>query len=552
MCLQPDTTFVVPDQTRLIAQAASPKGNRYMKMHDELGLLYADQAFQDLFPPQGQPAEAPWRLATVTVFQFVEGLSDRQAAEAVRARIDWKYALCLEWSVPGFDSSVLCEFRTCLLENGAEARLFESMLTRFQERKLLKARGRQRTDSTHMLALIRHLNRLECCGEALRLALNALAQEAPDWLLAHALPAWFERYSCRVESGRLPSGKAERDALTLTMGADGIHLLEAVTAPQTPSRRQSLAPVQVLRRIWIQQFYFQDGQLHLRTEEQLPPCSQRIHSPHDLEARYSVKRQTQWTGYKVHLTETCDPDWPRLLTQVQTTPAATDDSQALTDSQASLAQGARLPGEHLVDQGYTQASSLVSSRVDYGIQLLGPVQKDSSRQALENRGFDLNAFAIDWPHQRALCPGGKKSLPFTPAQKSPGKPLLLASFKASDCRGCVHREACTHSQNSGRTLKLHPQAEQEALQAARHRQKTPDFGTRYAARAGIEGTLSQGVRAFGLRRSRYIGQAKAHLQNLMTAAAMNFCRVYDWRIEKPRAETRKSAFAKLKPAFGSA
>src|SRR5262249_31095602 len=149
------------------------------------GTLFTDAQFADLFPTRGQPAETPWRLALVTVLQFVENLSDRQAADAVRSRIDWKYLLGLELTDPGFDATVLCEFRARLVQTGAEARCFEALLTLCKERGWVKARGKQRSDSTHVLAAVHTLNRLENIGETLRHALNVLATAAPEWLFAH-------------------------------------------------------------------------------------------------------------------------------------------------------------------------------------------------------------------------------------------------------------------------------------------------------------------------------------------------------------------------------
>ena len=161
MSLHPQPLGPVPEQTARVARAAFPKGNVYMRMRDELGRLYEDEAFAALFPRRGQPAEAPWRLALVSVMQFAEGLSDQQAADAVRSRLDWKYALGLELTDPGFDASVLSEFRSRLVAGRAGYQLLDAMLARFQACGLLKARGRQRTDSTHVLAAIRALDRLD-------------------------------------------------------------------------------------------------------------------------------------------------------------------------------------------------------------------------------------------------------------------------------------------------------------------------------------------------------------------------------------------------------
>lgn len=235
MSLQPDPVGPVPDDTARVARACFPKGNPYLRLRDDLGLFYTDERFALLFPRRGQPAEAPWRLALVLVLQFVENLTDRQAADAVRSRIDWKYLLGLELTDEGFDYSILSEFRTRLLDGSAEQTLLDALLEHCKDRQLLKARGRQRTDATHVLAATRTLNRLECVGEAMRHTLNTLAMVAPTWLRARVRTEWADRYATRLESYRLPRSQAERHALTLTIGADGYALLAALWDPATPA-----------------------------------------------------------------------------------------------------------------------------------------------------------------------------------------------------------------------------------------------------------------------------------------------------------------------------
>jgi transposase len=160
MSLRAPLAYSIPEQTVQVAHAAFPKSNSYIRMRDALGPIYVNPEFAHLFPKDGRPAEAPAQLALVTIMQFAEGLSDPQTAEAVRARIDWKYALALELTDPGFDASVLSEFRKHLISGNAEYLLFETMLALFREQGLVKARGRQRTDATHVLAAIQVLNRL--------------------------------------------------------------------------------------------------------------------------------------------------------------------------------------------------------------------------------------------------------------------------------------------------------------------------------------------------------------------------------------------------------
>src|SRR4029434_11064174 len=234
MSLRARPSAPIPAETVRIAHAAFPKGTLCMQIRDTLGLIYEDAQFAVLFSSTGQPAEAPARLALVLVLQFAEGLSDRQAADAVRGRIDWKYALALELTDPGFDASVLSEFRTRLVYGGADHLLLESLLRQLEERDLLKARGTQRTDSTHILAAIRTLNRLELVGETMRYALNRLAVMAPGWLRAHIQPAWFERYSHRVENYRFPKAHTDRPQRVATIGARGFALLQAAYGSDAP------------------------------------------------------------------------------------------------------------------------------------------------------------------------------------------------------------------------------------------------------------------------------------------------------------------------------
>ena len=228
---QPDP---VPEDTARVARTAFPRGNRYMRMRDELETIYVDETFAALFPRRGQPAESPWRLALVTVFQFAEGLSDREAADAVRSRIDWKYALSLELTDPGFDHSVFSEFRGRLLSGHAEHLLLDTFLERLREQGLLKARGRQRTDSTHVLAVVRALNRAELVAETLRAALNSLAVAAPDWLLAHAQPEWVDRYAQRASADRRLAKPEQRQQQAEITGADGFVLLGRIYAADAP------------------------------------------------------------------------------------------------------------------------------------------------------------------------------------------------------------------------------------------------------------------------------------------------------------------------------
>ena len=250
MSLHPHVIEPVPEETARVARAAFPKGHPYLTFRDALGTIFQDEDFTALFPAWGQPGLPPWRLALVTIMQFRENLADRQAAEAVRARIDWKYLLSLELTDPGFDFSVLSEFRDRLLAGSAEELLLDKLLERCRALGLLTARGQQRTDSTHVLAAIRVLNRLELVAETLRAALNAVATVAPAWLQAVTPLAWYERYSRRIEESRLPKDTAAREAYAQMVGEDGFHFLDALEAPDAPQEARELPVIATLRRTW--------------------------------------------------------------------------------------------------------------------------------------------------------------------------------------------------------------------------------------------------------------------------------------------------------------
>jgi transposase len=548
MSLHPQATYVIPEETQRVARAAFPRGNIYMQVADHLGTLYHDTQFAALFPTRGQPAEAPARLALATVLQFAEGLSDRQAADAVRSRIDWKYILGLDLTDPGFHHTVLSEFRTRLIAGEAQHLLLDTLLTLARTQGLLKTRGRQRTDSTHVLAAIRVLNRLERVGETLRAALNSLAVVAPAWVQTLAPPEWYERYAHRVENYQMPKTDAARKALATVIGTDGQMLLQAIDAAIEQPLLGEVPAVQTLRRVWAEQYVEVHGTLNWREVKDMPSPAELIASPYDPEARYSTKRAVEWIGYKVHLTETCDPATPHLIVNVETTPATTPDDQMLATVHASLEPRGLLPAEHLVDKGYTDSQVLVDSQRTYGVMLLGPVADDPSWQARAGTGFDKAQFLVDWDRQIVTCPMGKQSISWLPNTYPQNGMTWEARFARKDCTPCPQRAQCTRAKKEPRIVGLQAQEQYEALHAARQRQTTEAFTQQYAPRAGIEGTHAQGIRQCGLRQARYIGLARTHLQHLATAAALNVVRIGEWLAGTPQAKTRCSPFAALKAA----
>lgn len=533
----------IPEATVKVAKAAFPKGNIYMTMRDELGVFFSDEQFIDLYSSRGQPALSPWRLALVTIMQYAENLTDRQAADAVRGRIDWKYALSLELTDSGFNYSVLSEFRDRLIEGSSEQLLLEKMLSCFKEKGLLKAQGQQRTDSTHVLAAIRTLNRLELVAETMIHTLNVLATTVPDWLKGWVDSEWYHRYEKRIDEYRLPQDDKERQALAETIGIDGHLLLQMIYSELSLEWLPSIPAVEAMRQVWVQQYYIESGKVHWRSKGSIPPSSVMISSPHDVESRMSSNHKTTWNGYKVHLTETCDADTTHLITSVTTTASTEPDNNALEQIHLSLEEKELLPKEHFLDAGYPSTDLLVDSRVKYGIELVCPVRPDNSWQARTDGAFDISCFSIDWENQKVICPQGKTSSQWKKAKRNQ-QDKIMVRFHKNDCQHCSKRTLCTKSQN-GRELTFSPKEKYIALQAVRQMQHTEEFKERYNTRAGVEGTISQAVYALGMRQCRYCGLAKTHLQHVLTACAINLKRVVDWVEGKPRAQTRNFPFAAL-------
>jgi transposase len=557
MSLRPQPIAPIPEQTARVAHAAFPKGHPYLTLRDHLGTIFQDEDFAALFPAWGYPGLPPWRLALVTIMQFRENLADRQAAEAVRARIDWKYLLALDLTDPGFDFSVLSEFRDRLLAGSAGELLLDKLLERCRTLGLVKARGQQRTDSTHVLAAIRVLNRLELVAETLRAALNELATVAPAWLQGVAPLEWYERYGKRIEDTRLPQGQANRDAYAQTVGEDGLALLDALEASEVPVGVRELASIAALRQTWQRHYECTPGtspgepapvrRVRFKENRDLPRAAEGIESPYDVDARYRHKHGTSWTGYMVHVSETCDPTHPHLLTHVHTTSAAVHEASCTEVIHQALVDKDLAPTEHLVDGAYIDAALLLTSQQAHGITLRGPTRPIQGWQTHVEGAYTVEHFAVDWQHQTVVCPQGTTSRSWHELVARDGQPYIIVSFSPQQCRPCPARPFCTQSQQQGRRLRLPPQAQYEALQTARAWYSSDEGTQRYKRRAGVEGTLSQGVRAFGLRRTRYRGLEKTHVQHVATAAAINIDRIVAWLEERPRATTRTSRFAALAP-----
>jgi transposase len=277
----------------------------------------------------------------------------------------------------------------------------------------------------------------------------------------------------------------------------------------------------------------------------LPPAGRRIDAPYDPEATFGPKRSTTWAGYKVHLTETCEDDQVHPITNVEATPAVAADVDQTAPIHAALAARGLLPSDRLLDAGHADGERLVDSQAGRGVRLVGPVRPDVSRQAKAAGGFDNSHLVIDREAQRVTCPEGKAIVLWQPGRDRWGDEVIHTEFARRECLARGSRPPCTRARTEGREMTPRPQERREALQAARVRQETARWKAEYARRAGIAGTLSEGIRGFGLRRCRHVGLARAHLQHVITAAAMNLSRLAAWQAGAPRAKTRTSRFARL-------
>ena len=354
------------------------------------------------------------------------------------------------------------------------------------------------------------------------------------------------RYGKAFDEYRMPKDKVALVSLAEQIGQDGAQLLDWIEDETGMDWLPKLPAIVTLRQVWEQQYERQSGATHWRNKDDLPTSADTISTPYDPEARFCRKREVAWTGYKTHMTETCDPDLPHLITHVETTVSTLPDGNVVDLIHASLAQQDILPSQHVVDNAYTPSPNLVSSQ-ESGVDLLGPVDLDYSWQARLPDGVDLSQFQIDWDIHTVQCPGGQTNTSWRDQRDKHGNPVIQVRFSSDTCRPCPLLQQCTHSRQGCRVLTLLPQAQYLALQQARRRQTTEDFKTAYRTRAGVEGTLSQAVQVGDIRHARYRGLSKTHLQNIATAAALDLSRCIHWLLGKPFAKTRISRFAALAP-----
>jgi len=531
----------VPVLTARVVSAAVPKGSMATRLREVLGPVFEDTDFAAAFSHTGRPAIAPGRLALVCVLQYAENLSDRAAAEAVRVRMDWKYLLGLELDDPGFHFSVLSEFRARVVREGLESRILDIIWERCREAGLLVAGEEVRMDSTRILSVARELNRMEYVGQTLRAALEALAAAAPEWLAAQLTLEQVERYESPIDAWRLPEGDDARKRWAATVGADGFALLAAVDgAGEHLDWLGRIPAVANLAEVWEQQYLLDAaGRAVWREGKQLPPGQMRAATPYDPEARWATKRGAGWTGWKIHVAETCGDDQdPNLICQVTTTEATVNDSEQTE----ALLEGLDAPSVVYADMGYISAAHILSA-ADVGIDLVGPVRASGGSADL----FGHEDFTIDWDREQVRCPAGHDSTDWSTTRTDYGKAVHKVHWRAPVCDACPLKALCTRASSKwGRTLSLRPRDEYETLARLREEQRGEAWKERYKRRAGVEGTINQIVHRTGIRRSRYRGKSKTHLGHCFAAAAINLYRIDAWTCGYKPSETRTSHLSSIK------
>jgi hypothetical protein len=336
-----------------------------------------------------------------------------------------------------------------------------------------------------------------------------------------------------------------------------------MTGTGAPAWLWQIPAVETLRRVWVQQYTHDEHGPGViwrdATTHGLPPGRTMLVSPYDTDARHSEKRGHGWSGYKVHLTETCDntPDGdgdelqpPNLITNVVTTHAAVADSTMTIPIHQDLAERDLLPAEHLMDAGYASAPHIVTCKTEHNVRLVTPVRADRSHQARAKTGYAREAFTIDFDRQQAICPQNNVSTMWNEARYG-GEDVIVVTFPSSTCIPCPVRAQCTSSKQRRRQLTLRPRHLHEALQTARVEQTTDVWKARYRARAGIEGTISQTVTVTGIRKARYTGIGKVHLEHVFAATAINLIRLNAWWTDTPLQRTRTTHLARLDLALAA-
>jgi len=521
----------IPEEIRTWGESHLKSVNLYRVVGEHLYSFIPWDELESMYSSTGRQSVSPIILSLVTIFQYLEDLPDRVAALMVETRLDWKYALHLPLDDSGFHYSDLCNFRKRLLAHDKESLIFDQLLESIRTLGFLKKRKYQRTDSTHVLAKVCHLSRLENLSEGLRLALRAI-EKADAAFYQVKLPAPYrEQWDTRLNDYRMTD--KERKQVLERAGQDMRWLLEFLKINRASFL--VLPELEVLQTLFHQNFTIHAQAMAVRLRKQCVNGKDKIQTPHDPEARYSTKRDNSWTGYKMHVTETAnDKGEVNFITDVVTTNACERDNETLPQIQENIEKRHVNPEQQYADKAYVTGNNLASSQ-KHGIKLMGEASE------LDNNGlFTADEFSMDYETKTATCPAGCTSCSWRKLETGKHKGHIKISFgqQCQQCQHCSHKERCTKNKH-GRVLRLH--RHYQLLKERREQSKTDSFKEAMKRRPPVEGTISEMVRAHGLRRSRYRGILKTHTQNLMTGAAVNLKRLIKAMSLSKSSEKHQSA-----------
>jgi len=510
MSLHPVDRSEIPEQTAELGRKLLQEDNLYRLVGDRLNELLTDEDFMWMYSAIGGGGISPVILAMVMVFQMMEKIPDRQAAEMVRVRIDWKYALHLPLDWMGFHWTNLSHFRRRLIENKAEYLVFDRLVQELVELGFIRQRGKQRTDSMSILGLVAKLSRLELVLESMRVVLKGIEQVDENWMKKNVPTALLERYQTKKQTYKM----TEKEIATELgqTGADGLWLLQQLKtgSPDIPE----LEPVKVMEEIWGQQFEWDEAGRYQGVRTKLEGHG-LIQSPHEPEVRYREKRNKGWQGYVGQVSETAEEKGEvNFITDIGGTDAQESDVRSLPEVQERLVERDIPPEEQDVDQAYVSGTSLAESKKQ-GIRLMGPIGPETGPKE-----FKLSDFEVELAEKKATCPGEQTAVRWNQHRRPDGT-LEYRFYFGEQCAGCHLRPECTEAK-AGRTITYHEHHDQ--VEKRRAEMETKEFKAAMKRRAPVEGTISQVARAGG-RYARYRGLRKVNLQLVFTAVGINLRRL---------------------------
>jgi transposase len=500
--------FGPTDRHELFRQLVLPA----LEQHREaLCALYCEE--------NGRPGIEPVVMAGVTLLQFMEKLPDRQAAEMVRMHLGWKHALNLEVGYEGFHSTSLVNFRGRLVESEAGRLVFDAILQALEEAGLIKRRGTQRLDSTHVLGCVSRMGRLEVVRESIRLFL----QSADSLAASSLLPQWnplLDRYvHCQIQWHR-----ASVQTLKEKFLEAGEDMLALIKWARQHKPIRSDDRTLLLERVFLEQYELSSGSPQRRRQE----GSGVVKNPHDPDAQWAAKDQQkkkQWVGYKVQVSETVDPEaepkkkgdpTEQFLTEATTTEAIGSDVQGRRDlEQQQEEHGLGVADSLYVDGAYVNAGALAEAD-EQDRELMGPAPASPKRKGKDL--FPVEKFEVDVAARTAVCPAGHSSRQCSSLTDALTGKVQYRFEWGSLCDDCKLKERCTSARNGRRAIVVGEH--HDHLQRRRKEMEAEGFAKAMHPRNGIEGTISEFTRGGG-RRTRYRGLAKTALANYFLAAAIN-------------------------------